>query len=105
MYRIREVDGHDDDVADTLTDLHRLTFFNGASIPKFDQGHWWLAFFEAAPVAFAGLIPSTHAGRVFLPRRRAEKALWQPPPIAPDARDGNARKAQWLELRGIRYDL
>jgi hypothetical protein len=62
MYRIREVDGHDDDVADTLADLHRLTFFNGASIPKFDQGHWWLAFFEAVPVAFAGLIPSTHAG-------------------------------------------
>jgi hypothetical protein len=26
MYRIREVDGHDDDVADTLADLHRLTF-------------------------------------------------------------------------------
>jgi hypothetical protein len=35
MYRIREVDGHDDDVAETLADLHRLTFFNGASIPKF----------------------------------------------------------------------
>jgi hypothetical protein len=62
MYRVREVDGHDDDIADTLADLHRLTFFDGASIPRFDQGHWWLAFFEATPVAFGGLVPSTRAG-------------------------------------------
>jgi hypothetical protein len=27
MYRIREVDGNDDEIADTLADLHRLTFF------------------------------------------------------------------------------
>jgi len=62
MYRIREVDGHDDDIVDTLADLHRLTFFDGASIPEFDQGHWWLAFFDAMPVAFAGLVSSTRAG-------------------------------------------
>lgn len=62
IYRIREVDGHDDDVAETLADLHRLTFFDGASIPRFDHGHWWLAFFGATPVAFAGLVPSTRAG-------------------------------------------
>jgi hypothetical protein len=61
-YRVREVDGHDDDIAETLTDLHRLTFFDGASVPKFDQGHWWIAFFEAVPVGFGGLIPSTRAG-------------------------------------------
>jgi hypothetical protein len=46
MYRIREVDGHEDEIADTLADLHRLTFFDGAAIPEFDQGHWWLAFHE-----------------------------------------------------------
>ena len=46
MYRIREVDGHDDEVADTLRDLHRLTFFDGAPIPAFDRGHWWLALEE-----------------------------------------------------------
>ncbi len=40
MYRIREVDGHDEEIADTLADLHRLTFFDGAPIPEFDQGHW-----------------------------------------------------------------
>ena len=60
-YRIREVDGQDDDIADTLGDLHRLTFFNGAGLPDFDCGHWWLAFHGATPVAFAGLVPSTHA--------------------------------------------
>lgn len=61
MYRIREVDGHDDEIADTLADLHRLTFFDGASIPEFDWGHWWLAFHASVPVAFAGLVPSTRA--------------------------------------------
>ena len=61
MYRIREVDGHDDEVVDTLTELHRLTFFDGAPIPEFERGYWWFAFNEAAPVAFAGLVPSTRA--------------------------------------------
>lgn len=60
MYRIREVDGQDDDIADTLGELHRLTFFDGARVPQFDHGHWWLAFHERMPVAFAGIIPSTH---------------------------------------------
>jgi GNAT superfamily N-acetyltransferase len=64
MYRIREVDSHDDDVVDTLTDLHGLTFFGSASIPDFEQGHWWLAFHEEEqPVAFAGVIPSTRVRR------------------------------------------
>jgi GNAT superfamily N-acetyltransferase len=60
MYRIREVDGSDDDVADTLSELHRLTFFDGAPVPEFDHGHWWLAHHVAEPVAFAGIVPSTH---------------------------------------------
>jgi hypothetical protein len=61
MYRIREVDGHDDEIADTLTELHRLTFFDEAPIPQFDQGHWWLAFRATIPVAFAGVVASTRA--------------------------------------------
>lgn len=61
MYRIREVDGHDDEIADTLADLHRLTFFDGAPVPSFDWGHWWLAFHERLPIAFAGIIPSRRA--------------------------------------------
>jgi GNAT superfamily N-acetyltransferase len=61
MYRIREADGYDDEIADTLADLHRLTFFDGASIPEFDWGYWWLAYHEKTPVAFAGLVPSARA--------------------------------------------
>jgi GNAT superfamily N-acetyltransferase len=61
MYRIREADGHDDEIADTLADLHRLTFFDGATIPEFDWGNWWLAYCETTPVAFAGVVPSTRA--------------------------------------------
>ena len=61
MYRIREVDGEDDDVAATLSDLHRLTFFKSAPMPAFDWGHWWHAFREGAPVAFAGLVRSAYA--------------------------------------------
>lgn len=60
MYRIREVDAHDDEVADALTELHQLTFFDSASLPEFDLGHWWLVFRDALPVGFAGVIPSTY---------------------------------------------
>lgn len=59
MYRIREADGHDEDIAETLADLHRLTLFNRAPIPEFDQGHWWLASHENIPIALAGVIAST----------------------------------------------
>jgi GNAT superfamily N-acetyltransferase len=62
MYRIQEVDGQEDDIADTLAELHRLTFFGGAPVPEFDHGHWWLAFYATEPVAFAGVVPSSHAG-------------------------------------------
>jgi GNAT superfamily N-acetyltransferase len=60
LCRIREVDGRDDEIADILTELHHLTFLRGASIPPFDCGHWWLACREATPVAFAGVVASTH---------------------------------------------
>jgi hypothetical protein len=60
MYRIREVNGRDDDMADTLAELHQMTFSSSAPVPEFDWGHWWLAFHGQLPVAFAGLVPSTH---------------------------------------------
>ena len=59
-YRIREVNGRDDDIADTLAELHYLTFADSAPAPEFDWGHWWLAFHRRLPIAFAGLVPSTH---------------------------------------------
>ena len=57
----REVDGHDDEIADTLADLYRLTFFESAATPQFDQGHWWLAYQDRLAIAFAGMAPSTRA--------------------------------------------
>jgi GNAT superfamily N-acetyltransferase len=42
-----------------VTDLHLLTFFDSASIPDFEEGYWWLAFHDANPVGFTGVIPST----------------------------------------------
>lgn len=60
MYRIREVDGCDDEIADALKDLHQLTFFGDAPTPDFENGHWWLAYLDKEPTAFAGIVKSTH---------------------------------------------
>lgn len=61
MYRIRIADTTDDDIADTLADLHQLTFFDAAAMPQFDLGAWWLAYHGDDAVAFAGVMPSTYA--------------------------------------------
>jgi GNAT superfamily N-acetyltransferase len=61
MYRIRIVDSDDDEIAETLGDMHRLTFFDGAALPRFELGAWWLAYHDDDAVAFAGVVPSTHA--------------------------------------------
>lgn len=63
MYRIREVDAQDDEIADSLYELHHLTFWDGARVPDFDHGYWWIAFQEKRAVAFAGVIPSTHVSK------------------------------------------
>jgi GNAT superfamily N-acetyltransferase len=62
-YRIRLVDSEDEDIVETLVDLHRRTFFDAAQVPSFGQGAWWLAYHNDAAVAFAGLVPSTHVRR------------------------------------------
>lgn len=61
MYRIRHVDPDDEDVAELLTDLHRATFLESAAVPEFSCGAWWLAYRDSEAVAFAGVVPSTHA--------------------------------------------
>jgi GNAT superfamily N-acetyltransferase len=58
-YTIREVDGSDEEIADALADLHRLTFFASARVPDFSHGWWWLAHFGATAAAFAGVVPAT----------------------------------------------
>ncbi len=61
MYKIRQIDAQEDEALETLEELHRLTFFNSAPMPEFDLGDWWLAWHEAVPIGFAGLIQSTRA--------------------------------------------
>lgn len=61
MYRIRAVDGQNEDVADILAKIHRLTFFDTAAVPSFEDGHWWLAYRGNVAVGFAGMIASTRA--------------------------------------------
>lgn len=61
-YTIRPVDGGDEEIADTLRDLHTLTFLGDAPTPDFEIGAWWLVFDTTnEPVGFAGITPSTYA--------------------------------------------
>lgn len=60
VYRIREVDGTDEDITDTLRDLHDECFGDSApNLTAFDieRGHWWLAF-ERELAGFCGLTPT-----------------------------------------------
>ena len=100
MYRIREVDGSDEDVAETLADLHRLTFFDSAPLPDFERGHWWLAYHDASPVGFAGVVSSTHAPNAgyFCRVGVVGRHQGQGASAANDAGNGSAGAAQRLEF-------
>jgi GNAT superfamily N-acetyltransferase len=58
-YRTRRVDGTDEDIADTIRDLHVSCF--GDSAPQVDPeiGYWWLTRQGREPVAFCGMLPSS----------------------------------------------
>lgn len=105
MYRIRAVDGQDEDVADILTDVHRLTFFDAAAIPDFEQGHWWLAYLGDMPVGFAGVIPSTHVHNAgyFSRVGGAEEPLRQQPAVTVYSCSGGAGASKRLECRRFGY--
>jgi hypothetical protein len=101
MYRIREVDGNDDEIADTLADIHRLTFFDGASIPEFGRGHWWLAYREAGGFCRGRSVDLRLQCGVFLPCRRIEERLRKRTSIALNARAGIACAPKWMERRDL----
>jgi GNAT superfamily N-acetyltransferase len=61
MYRIRAVDAEDEEVSQSLADLHQMTFFDSAAVPQFEGGAWWMCHLGDEAVAFAGVVPSTHA--------------------------------------------
>lgn len=60
-YRIQEVDGDDEEIADTLLELDRLAFPGdlGGKTPDFSVGHWWLVLARGEAVGYAGLTQSS----------------------------------------------
>lgn len=44
VYRIKRVDGTDEDVADTIRELHDEIFGDSAPQVQPERGYWWLAF-------------------------------------------------------------
>jgi GNAT superfamily N-acetyltransferase len=58
--KIREVDGTDDEIAQDIKDLHKLTFGETAPVAETDYGYWWLAYDNDVYVAFAGLVQSSY---------------------------------------------
>lgn len=61
MYKIREVDAVEDDEAiDAIHNFNRQTCqFPEITDHELEIGHWWLAYYQGEPVAFAGMVPST----------------------------------------------
>jgi GNAT superfamily N-acetyltransferase len=81
MHRIHAVEGDDEEIAEISGDLHHRTFFEAAALPDFDRGSWWLAYEGTRAIAFAGVVPSTHArnsgylSRVGVLRKHRGRAL------------------------------
>jgi GNAT superfamily N-acetyltransferase len=57
-YRIREVDGEDEDVADILREMHEACFGDSAPQINPDRGYWWLAYGHNELGGFCGLTPT-----------------------------------------------
>lgn len=98
-YRIREVDG--DDEEETLAGLHTRTFDASCPHGDYGDGFWWLAFFEDAPVAFGGICESTlssdygYFSRVGVLRAHRGNALQLRLMRAMDAK---ARRQGWTKM-------
>lgn len=59
-YRIKRVDGTDDEIADTIRTMHDLCFGNSAPKPDTDQDFWWLVYLEKEAMAFAQMVPASN---------------------------------------------
>jgi GNAT superfamily N-acetyltransferase len=56
VYRIKKVDTSDDETEEAIQELHDKTFGKHAPmVDPFCHGHWWLAYYDDVPMAFAGL--------------------------------------------------
>jgi GNAT superfamily N-acetyltransferase len=57
-YRTRRVDGTDEDIAETLRELHDRCFGDTAPQINPDAGYWWLTYCGKSPAAFCGMLAS-----------------------------------------------
>jgi GNAT superfamily N-acetyltransferase len=65
MYKIREVDALENDIADTLQELNTaMDCFPTLTHWEIENGHWWLAELEGDAVAFAGMVSSRQYNNV-----------------------------------------
>lgn len=61
MYRIREVDASDDEIAEIIREFNRMEDAWPTLADHELEGphcYWWLAYLESEPVTFAGMVPS-----------------------------------------------
>lgn len=58
-YRVKEVDAAAAKYAAVVADLH-AKLFPGIQFPVPHYGHWWVAYKDGAPAAFAHLLQSTY---------------------------------------------
>jgi len=61
VYRIKEVDTDDDEIAELIHELHDETFGDSAPRAELERGHWWLAYSvdgEREVAGFCGLTPT-----------------------------------------------
>jgi len=101
MHRIRIVDASDGDIADTLVDLHRLTYFNAAPLPQFKLGAWWLAYHGDEPVA-SPMSSRQHTLEMAPGCVAAAPGTW--PPVQADAGDRGKGTAYWTGQHRPGYD-
>jgi GNAT superfamily N-acetyltransferase len=58
MYRIREVDGTDEQ--DFLTEINEGFSFPAIELADFEDGNWWIGTVAGTPISYCGMIPCTH---------------------------------------------
>ena len=106
MYRIREVDGHDDEISDTLADLHRLTFFGWRAHSGVRSGELvdGLSRDARCRVCRSCIVDARVQRGIFLPGRGAKETLGPFAAITADARAGSSGSTKRMGLHRIRYN-
>ena len=102
MYRIREVDGFDDDTGELLKALHQEVFLDTAPQIDPEVGLWWIAYAGREPVAFAGMEESKavpNAGYLSRSGVRYDHRGRQLQLRLIRAREAKARKLGWTLMR------